>query len=375
MIRIFSVLILALQVLLRTGAFTTYSKDHFHAFAGSLPSLSSLDKDTGSLLTPLLVPRVSGTQGATDVFNWLHTYLSRNLTGWKVEEDRFTAQTPLAQVEFVNLVATMDPPGVPEHEVTRLVLAAHYDSKMFPPGFIGATDSSVPCAILLYIAEMLSARLPFLWEEEYWDDLDGLEEKSPLGVQLIFFDGEEAVHDWTHEDSIYGAKHLAERWESELVGPLPTSAKRNKLQTIGLFVLLDLLGAPNTLISSFFTTTHWAYSHLAWIEELLRETKLAKSTQSDHIFAAGRTDFNAAGLIEDDHLPFMQRGVEILHLIPVPFPAVWHAMEDDGEHLDQASIDDLAVIFSVFTAQWLDMPTSAKQKRSDALPSQTHEEL
>jgi len=29
------------------------------------------------------------------------------------------------------------------------VLAAHYDSKLTPEGFLGATDSAVPCAMLL----------------------------------------------------------------------------------------------------------------------------------------------------------------------------------------------------------------------------------
>jgi glutaminyl-peptide cyclotransferase len=29
----------------------------------------------------------------------------------------------------------------------------------------------------------------------------------------VFLDGEEAFQEWTHLDSIYGAKHLAETWE------------------------------------------------------------------------------------------------------------------------------------------------------------------
>lgn len=365
-----------------TTAYTGYSRDHLSSFIGTLPSLSLLDKDHGPLLTPLLVPRVSGTQGAKDVFDWLQTHLSRNLTGWKVEEDRFTAATPLADVEFVNLIATMDPPGVPESEVTRLVLAAHYDSKMMPPGFIGATDSSVPCAILLFIAEMLSTRLPFHWESEYWTelllDLDDqqLEGSARLGVQLIFFDGEEAVHDWSESDSIYGARHLAERWSREQSSPSATLGRRSKLQAIELFVLLDLLGAPDTSISSYFHTTHWAYRHLAWIEESLRESKIARSRQASHIFAGDREYFTAAGEIGDDHMPFLRRGVEILHLIPVPFPAVWHSMDDDAAHLDQPSIDDLAMIMCAFAAQWLDLPASsglAKQIRTTA--PHDHDEL
>lgn len=348
-------------------AYTTYSDDHIRSFTKGLPHLSLLDIHDGSLLTPLLVPRVSGTQGATDVLNWMSGYLQHNLTGWKVEEDRFTAKTPLAEVEFVNLIATMDPPGFVDGEVQRLVLAAHYDSKMSPPGFIGATDSSVPCAILLYLASMLSERLPLFWEEQYWTSLETLEERTPRGIQLIFFDGEEAVLDWTDTDSIYGARHLAARWDTEHYSPSPTYARRrSKLDSIDLFVLLDLLGAPTTKISSFFSTTHWAYEHLAWIEEVLRKTHLTQTVQSEHIFAGYRHQFEYAGKIGDDHVPFMDRGVEVLHIIPIPFPEVWHTAEDDGAHLDQSSINDLALIFSAFAAQYMELPALHSLKSDSA---------
>ncbi len=36
-----------------------------------------------------------------------------------------------------------------------------------------------------------------------------------LGLQLIFFDGEEAFERWTRADSLYGARHLASRMERE----------------------------------------------------------------------------------------------------------------------------------------------------------------
>jgi glutaminyl-peptide cyclotransferase len=61
------------------------------------------------------------------------------------------------------------------------------------------------------------------------------------------------------------------------------------------------------------------------------------------------------GGISDDHLPFMGKGVEVLHVIPSPFPDVWHTMEDDGAHLDMATVRDWGVIVSAFVLEWLDM--------------------
>jgi glutaminyl-peptide cyclotransferase len=59
--------------------------------------------------------------------------------------------------------------------------------------------------------------------------------------------------------------------------------------------------------------------------------------------------------IQDDHVPFMARGVNILHLIPSPFPDVWHKIEDDGAHLDLSVCDDWAKIVTAFTAEWMDL--------------------
>lgn len=38
-------------------------------------------------------------------------------------------------------------------------------------------------------------------------------EGTNLGLMLIFFDGEEAFVNWTDDDSLYGSRHLAKKWE------------------------------------------------------------------------------------------------------------------------------------------------------------------
>lgn len=48
-------------------------------------------------------------------------------------------------------------------------------------------------------------------------------------------------------------------------------------------------------------------------------------SQGDSFFLP-RTGTEYAGGIEDDHIPFLRRGVEILHIIASPFPQVWHTI-------------------------------------------------
>lgn len=38
-------------------------------------------------------------------------------------------------------------------------------------------------------------------------------EGKNLGLMLVFFDGEEAFYNWSENDSLYGSRHLARKWE------------------------------------------------------------------------------------------------------------------------------------------------------------------
>lgn len=164
---------------------------------------------------------------------------------------------------------------------------------------------------------------------------------------------------------------LAEEWESTF-HPV-ASIYKTPLDSIDLFVLLDLLGSKGSTIPSFYKTTHWAYKHMADIEHRLRDLGLFKSSPNHPLKVAKRKNKNKraepyflteaakenggfyGGYIEDDHLPFLARGVEVLHIIPSPFPHVWHDITDNGEHLDMDTVEDWAKLVTAFTAEWMDL--------------------
>lgn len=140
-----------------------------------------------TLLRPILVERLPGTQGSLAVqqvcvttFSFLYTiffssfFLTQSSTsqhiistlsslsaGWSIDLDSFQSPTPRGKVTFTNIVATLDP-SAPR----RLLLACHYDSKVLPPDprapekvFLGASDSAVPCAMILELATSLDSQL------------------------------------------------------------------------------------------------------------------------------------------------------------------------------------------------------------------------
>ena len=117
------------------------------------------------------------------------------------------------------------------------MLAAHYDTKITPEGFLGATDSAVPCAMLLHLAQVLG---PLLQPSSTTPE---------LSIQLVFFDGEEAFKRWTNTDSLYGSRHLASQWATtqyQYQGGqgICQEGSATQLDRVDMFLLLDLLGAP-----------------------------------------------------------------------------------------------------------------------------------
>ncbi|RUS81361.1 hypothetical protein EGW08_010859, partial [Elysia chlorotica] len=201
--------------------------------------------------------------------------------GWHVEKDRFKDKTPYGETEFTNIIATYNP-----SKPVKVILACHFDSKYFPKGnFVGATDSAVPCAIILETVRQLQCLLD--------------------------------------------------------KGPKDGSSRE--------LILLDLIGTKDTRFVRQFSQTSELYKNLVKVETLLREKSLLVGDSKSRIFI----DAGSFGGIEDDHIPFLRKGVDILHLISSPFPSVWHKFSDDWDHLDFDLIDNFSRIFRVFVANLL----------------------
>lgn len=205
-ISFFNLLVLLLLRVLSSAAFQTLSDNTLK----SLPSANDdFDIKNGSLLAPILRPRVPGTPGSLAVLQHFVDFFSEQLPDWDIAYHNSTATTPATgdeQVPFRNLIVTRDPPWAKPGDVGRLTLVAHYDSLMTPEGFIGAIDSAAPCAMLMHVARSLDTALTRKWEDMEKNGETGLDEER--GIQLLFLDGEEAFVQWSATDSIYGARYV-----------------------------------------------------------------------------------------------------------------------------------------------------------------------
>lgn len=294
-----------------------------------LSQLASLTNESyfKEVLQQILVPRVVGTPSHEKVKEFIGSELQS--IGYDIEHDEFYEQTPnLGKLKFTNVIARLNP------EATRfLTLACHYDSKYFKNfNFVGATDSAVPCAMLIHLAKVLT---PYIKSSN-----------SKVSLMLVFFDGEEAFENWSETDSLYGARNLAQKW-SQI--PYPTrDARTTHLHRMDILVLLDLIGTKDSKFYSFFPETERWHKQLAQIEKKLKVASLIPSRQPLHFL-----EKSTFGFIEDDHIPFLKRNVPILHVIPAQFPAVWHTEKDDYSALDFPTIDTLNKVLQVFTYSYI----------------------
>lgn len=172
---------------------------------------ADFDIHRGKLLSPILIPRVPGTPGQAKVQEHFVGFFKKDLPKWTIMWQNSTGTTPTSngkQLPFQNLIFRREPPWVKPGQANYLTLVAHYDSKITPDGFIGATDSAAPCAILMHVARSIDKYVTQMHDEMAALGKGGTAALD-MGVQIILLDGEEAFKAWTDTDSVYGARYVS----------------------------------------------------------------------------------------------------------------------------------------------------------------------
>ncbi len=226
----------------------------------------------------------------------LENYIIDHLKGDSVEEDVFTADTVEGKFPVRNLIAKF--PGTREGII---VIAGHYDTN-YPlrnTGYVGANDGGSSTAILLEMANQFRGK-----------------KREGYSVWLLWTDGEEAVKEWGTTERLYGVRHLAEKWQND-----------GTLKKVRAFLLADMIGDGDLNVDRDTNST-------PWLEDLVYQAA-AKLGYQSHFF--GRTI-----TVEDDHLPFVQRGVPSADLIDLDYGygnVFHHTPQDTLDKLSPKSID------------------------------------
>jgi glutaminyl-peptide cyclotransferase len=230
----------------------------------------------------------------------LERYILDHLKGDQVEDDAFTAETVEGKFPVRNILAKF--PGTKDGII---VIMGHYDTN-YPlrnTGYVGANDGGSSTAILLEFANQLRGGGPSKKRDGY-------------SVWLVWTDGEEAVKTWSDTDSVYGSRHLAEKWE-----------KDGTLKKIKALLVMDMIGDADLDIDR---NTNGA----PWLLDLIYTAAQRLGYQS-HFYAR-------EGPIEDDHIPFFKRGVPTADVIDLDYGynnVFHHTPQDTMDKLSPKSLE------------------------------------
>src|SRR5262245_42036149 len=154
-------------------------------------------------------PRPAGSEALNRTRNYIVSELQK--AGLKPQLDEFQAMTPRGVRRMVNIRASR-----PGSRPATIALVGHYDTKVFDFNFVGANDGGSSAAWLLEMARATK-------------DL-----KLQSALEFVFFDGEEAVVEWTDTDSLYGSRYDIER-----------RVKDGSVRQLKAVILVDMIGDKN----------------------------------------------------------------------------------------------------------------------------------
>jgi hypothetical protein len=238
-------------------------------------------------------PRPSGSQANRELQAYIRTQL--RMLKCEMTEDPFVAKTPNGDIPMTNIIAKF--PGRSGHAI---VVTGHFDTKLFPGRkFVGANDGGSSTGLLLELAR----------------DLNGTTRVDD--VYVVFFDGEEAVNDWTETDSVYGSRHLAYKWKAD-----------GTLARIKALINVDMIGDKSlgVLIEENSTAS---LRKLVW-------TAASELGYKAYFLDSGEK-------VDDDHMPFLNLGVPSLDIIDFDYDP-WHK---DSDTLDKLSAKSLEIVGTV----------------------------
>jgi glutaminyl-peptide cyclotransferase len=247
--------------------------------------------------------RFVGSSGHAAAEQFIKDHFKPEAAKGDLVTDSFIARTPIGAVSMTNYIVKF-PSANPARRDGIIVLASHYETnyplKDIP--FVGADDGGCTTALLIALGEYYRTHPP-----------------QGYSIWLLFDDGEEAIGtDGMHgTDQLYGVRHIAAKWSGD-----------GTLGRIKALIVADMIGWKNMNIDRETNSTPWLLDDLA---------RAGKDTgHSNYLFKNTLP-------IDDDHLPFKERGVPVLDVIAYEYGAYEPSRGDYAfHHTDKDTMDKLS---------------------------------
>lgn len=230
--------------------------------------------------------------------------------GLNVSVDEWLAKTPIGERKMANVTAEL-----PGESSDVIILSSHYDTKLFKEfRFVGANDGASSTGALMEMARVMATS----------------GQKPRLTYRFVFFDGEEAFCEGWDDcetpdgpDNTYGSHRYVKQLK-----------EKNEVKRVRAMILLDMIGYKNLELGRNESLS------TRWLIDAVWNT--AKEIGYDGYFIDDIEHCDG-----DDHVPFLNEGIEALDIIQLGTYEYWHREEDT---LDKISPQSLQIVGDVVLA-------------------------
>jgi hypothetical protein len=256
-------------------------------------------------------PRMSGTPGMAKQQELLRKHFEG--LGAKVEAQTFTAQQKSQDraVYMTNLIVSYHP-----ERKRRVIVCSHYDTRpiadqepdprKWRERFVSANDGGSGVAFLMELAHHLK-ELPL-----------------KVGVDFVFFDGEEYIFEPDRDKYFFGSEHFAQAWKKSKNRPDYLAA-----------VLLDMIAGQRARFP--VEGYSWARAQPLCVDIW----RIARELKSAHFVE------RIGQRVLDDHLALQNVGIPAIDIIDFDYPH-WHRLSDVPANCDADAMTDVARVLSVW---------------------------
>jgi glutaminyl-peptide cyclotransferase len=257
-------------------------------------------------------PRMSGTPAMVKQQELIRGHFEK--LDLKVRDQTFTArQNSQAQpVAMTNLIVSFHP-----DRNRRIILCSHYDTRpiadqendprKWRDPFVSANDGGSGVAFLMELAHHLKSL------------------KLNVGVDFVFFDGEEFIFEPKRDKYFFGSEHFATDWKKTKRQPDYVAA-----------VLLDMIAGKN---AKFPVEGYSWLKHRDLCQDIWGTAEQVRATAFKH---------ELGERVMDDHLALQNAGIPALDIIDFEYP-YWHRL---GDTPDKCSPEPMLQIAKVLTT-WM----------------------
>jgi Zn-dependent M28 family amino/carboxypeptidase len=241
--------------------------------------------------------RPIGSKNLKHVKQYIMEY-AKNI-GLHVEEQKFKKKIRGHVYSFSNIIVT-NPRSSPPY----LMLLAHSDAPMIP-GTEAALDSATSIAIILELIRNIIRYDP------------------TYPIMALFVDGEEAIGgEWAKDNTLVGSKYFVEHYD---------------IQHINKVFVFDLLGGDFKNKIGAFKNNPQSTPEITLLYDINKRFSNQLFIHPEHSFIER--------IIEDDHIPFMEKGIHYIHIIPHIFPSSHHTIRNLYSNINWKYID---IFYNVF---------------------------